>query len=73
LVTMKSTIFCVVTPCSPVKSTDFRGTYRLHLQSLKVRQSRALVACLLLVSRLAYSSILKMETIRSSETSMYSY
>jgi hypothetical protein len=32
-VVMKSAIFWVITPCSPLKiNRRFRGTYRLHLQ-----------------------------------------
>jgi hypothetical protein len=60
-VVMKSIIFWDMTPCSPLNCTRrFGGTYRLHLQG-------QLATCLL-AGLLNYST-LKMEAIRSSETS----
>jgi hypothetical protein len=38
-VTMNSTAFWVVTPCSSEKVRPFGGTYRLYFQGLKVSQS----------------------------------
>jgi hypothetical protein len=63
---LKSFVFWHLTPCSPVKANGcFGGTCRLHLQGRARNQ-----ACFMLVSRLAYSSTLKMEAICSSETSV---
>jgi hypothetical protein len=39
-VTMKSTIFCDVTPCSPVEVWRFGGIYCLYLQGRRVAQAR---------------------------------
>jgi hypothetical protein len=64
-------------PCSPLKvSWRLRGTCHLHLQGQRISQARNhheagrwdLSACILLVSSLVYSSTLKMEATRSSET-----
>jgi hypothetical protein len=39
VVDMKSSIFCNITPCSPLKvSRRFGGTCRLHLQGLRISQ-----------------------------------
>jgi hypothetical protein len=38
--TMKRTVLCVLTPCSPENTQCFEGTYRLHLQGRKVSQAR---------------------------------
>jgi hypothetical protein len=65
---MKISIFVDITLCSPLKvNWRFGGPCRLHSQL----RSRALLAtCFMLASCLAYSSILKMEVICSSETSV---
>jgi hypothetical protein len=40
-VVMKSTIFCDITPCSPLKvNRRFGGTYRLHLQGKRISRAR---------------------------------
>jgi hypothetical protein len=70
LKTMKGMIFYIATPQFGKLNRRFGGTYSLQLQNLRVRQPWVLAACLLLVSCLADSSILKMETIRSTETSV---
>jgi hypothetical protein len=40
VVTVKSMVFRFVTPCSSEAARHFRGTYRLHLQSLRISQAR---------------------------------
>jgi hypothetical protein len=67
LVVIKSSVFCDITPYSPLKvNRSFWEKCRLHLQQVA---SRTLLAtCFTLVSCLAYSSTLKMEAICSSET-----
>jgi hypothetical protein len=69
-----STVFWDIMPYSPLKARRFGGTYRLHFQGR--RTSRARCQCELrlpraftLVSCTAYS-IMKMEVICSSETSV---
>jgi hypothetical protein len=65
-VIMKSIIFWDMPPCSPLSFIRrFGGTYRLHLQGLRIVQ----LATCLLDGLLNYSSTLKMEAIRFSETS----
>jgi hypothetical protein len=60
-VAIKTSILWDITPCSPVKfNRRFREIYRRHLQSL-------LASRFMLVSCLACSSTLRMETICSSE------
>jgi hypothetical protein len=40
-VVMKSTVFWNITLCSPLKvNPRFRGTYRLHLQGIKISSAR---------------------------------
>jgi hypothetical protein len=75
---LKSSVLWVGTPCSLVEVYwHFGGTHRFHSQDLGVNQARSqeqqLAACTLLVSRLAYTSTLKMEAIYSSETSVNFY
>jgi hypothetical protein len=42
VVVMKSTIFWDITPCSPLRfNRCFGGTYRLHLQGQRIRQTRS--------------------------------
>jgi hypothetical protein len=69
--------------CNAMQSELYRrfgGTYCLHLQDRKVRQASSkqhaeLCACCstLQIAYLAYTSILKVEVIRSSETSLKIY
>jgi predicted ATP-binding protein involved in virulence len=70
---MKSSMFRVITPCSPLKvNRYFGGICRLRLQGKRIRQARnqhetdsnLLPACL------AYYSTLKMEAICFSEMSV---
>jgi hypothetical protein len=77
-VDMKSSIFCNITPCSPLKvNRHFVGTCGLQLQSRRISQtgdqrevgSKDSLTCLVLVSCLACSSDLKMEMTHPSETS----
>jgi hypothetical protein len=37
-VTVKNTVFCIVTSCSSERTQRFGGTYRLYLHSRKVSQ-----------------------------------
>jgi hypothetical protein len=72
-VTMMIIIFWEMTPCGSYKNRRFGGSYSLHLQGARVRAGHSLclykslqlrsVTCL-------HSCTLKMETIRSSETSV---
>jgi hypothetical protein len=40
-VVMKTTIFCDITPCSPLEyNRRFKGTYRLHLQGRRISRTR---------------------------------
>jgi hypothetical protein len=73
---VESTIFCDITPCSPLRINQrFGGKYRLHLQGRKISQARnqhesRCQACHLLACWFAepISSTLNMEAICSSET-----
>jgi hypothetical protein len=66
--------FCIlgITPCNPLKVNGrFGGSYRLHLQGRGISQTSNLLAtCFTLVSCFTYSSTLKMDAARSSETSV---
>jgi hypothetical protein len=66
---MKKSVLRDITPCSPLKmNRRYGGTYRLHLQNR--RTSKAVFAtCFMLVSFLAYSSILRMVATCTSEMS----
>jgi hypothetical protein len=72
----KSSILWDIIPCIPLKvSRRFGGTYRLHLQSRRIREVRNRYEacsrqCFTLVSFLDYYSKLKIETTCSSETSV---
>jgi hypothetical protein len=80
---IKDTVFWDVTMHSPIKiSLDFGGTYYLHLQCPRIIQARCrrqvelvclsgLDASFLLACCLTYSLTLKMEPLRSSETSAH--
>jgi hypothetical protein len=64
---MKISLTRDVTLCSPAKvNRRFGRTYWHHFQY-------RISACFILVSALTYSSTLRMEAIRSSETSVYIY
>jgi hypothetical protein len=40
-VVMKSSVFCDITPCSPLKvNQSFGGTCRLHLQDRRISQAK---------------------------------
>jgi hypothetical protein len=79
-VVMNTTIFCNITPCSPLKiKKRFGETYRLNLQGRKIHRGRnrrenrwhselCLTLDFILVSCTAYCSNLKIKTC-SSETS----
>jgi hypothetical protein len=61
-----------VVMCSSEKARRFGRTYRLHLHGRRVNQARGLLASYFsLVSCLAYSSALKMESLYSSKTSTF--
>jgi hypothetical protein len=71
---LKSTIFCDITPCSPLKvNRRFVGRYRLHFQDrislARYHRDRFSTYFFTLVSSLAYTT-LKMEAIYFSETSV---
>jgi hypothetical protein len=73
IVTLKSSIFCNIIPCSPLKvNRRFGGTRHLHLQSRRMSQARnqhettAPASCWFL----AYYSALNIEMTYSSETSV---
>jgi hypothetical protein len=79
---VESTVLLAVSPCSPIViHRRFGGTYCLHLQGLLENQatnqkeagSKGAPLCFLLVSHLPYSLTLKMEAIRSFETSVTFY
>jgi hypothetical protein len=65
-----------ITPCSPLKANRcFGGTCRLCLQGRRMCQARnqfLLATCFMLVSRLAYTSTLKVEATCCSVTSIAS-
>jgi hypothetical protein len=63
-VATKSFIFCSITLCGPA---EIQPTFQKKTSSLFAQ----FVACFMLVSCLAYSSILKMEPICSTEKSVY--
>jgi hypothetical protein len=70
-VTIKSAVFCVVTPRISERTRRFGATYRLHLQGRRVNQARNKSRLNLLFSCLAYYLTLKMEAICSSEASRF--
>jgi hypothetical protein len=66
----RTTFFWDITPCSPLKvNRCFGGTHSLYHHSRRISRASLLLA-FMLVSCLAYSLTLKVETIRSSETSI---
>jgi hypothetical protein len=73
----KNAVFLDVAACTSCVNRRFGGTYRLHLQGSKIRERRTGVTELILQapahagSSLADFCTLKMEAIRSSETSVY--
>jgi hypothetical protein len=68
-VTMKNAVFQDVASYRSCVNRCFGGTYRLHLQGRQIRERRTSVSRWLLVPLLP--STLKMEAIRSSETSVH--
>jgi hypothetical protein len=69
-VTMKNAVFWDVAPCTSCVNRRFGGTYRLHLQGRKIREN-SLQPPADAGSSIADFSALKMEAIRSSETSVH--
>jgi hypothetical protein len=81
LITLKSSVFWDITLCNPLKvNRYFKRTYGLHLQGWRVSQERnyyetgskqrLLTSCFMIVSCVAYSSIMKTEVTYSSERSV---
>jgi hypothetical protein len=74
--TMKNVVFCDVAPCRSYVNLRFGGTYRLHLQGRKIRETGSSVTryqqtCCHLLTLVPQSRIfftLKMEAISSSDT-----
>jgi hypothetical protein len=64
---MNSSIFCDITPYSPLKVNRRFGGTCFHLET---KQGTSLLPAFTLVSCLAYSSILKMDATCSSEASV---
>jgi hypothetical protein len=75
-VTMKNAVLWGVAPCrSDRLNRSFGGSYRIHLQGKKIQREQVAAELLLPAhagSSLADFSTLKMEAIRSSETSVQS-
>lgn len=72
VVTVKSTLFWVITLCSLERVQRFGGTNRLLRQSRKVKQAAKMISAwrlFLLISCLPYSLTVNMEMICFSETS----
>jgi hypothetical protein len=76
-VAMKSTIFCDITPCSPLKANrrseeHIASIFRVEYaeQDISVKSGLGLPPAFMLVSCSAYST-LKMESVCSSETTVY--
>jgi hypothetical protein len=74
-VTMKNAVFWDVAPCRSCVTRCFGGTYRLHLQGRKIHERGTNVSSLQpsahAGSTLADFSTIKVEAIRSSETSVH--
>jgi hypothetical protein len=69
---LKNAVFWDVAPCRSYVNRRFGGTYRLHLQGRKIRERETSVSMWLhAASSLTDFSTLKMEAIRSSETSVH--
>jgi hypothetical protein len=72
---MKNAVFWDVVPCISCVNRRFGGTYPLHLQDRKIREQGTSVSRRLQPahagSLLSDFCILKMEAIRSSETSVH--
>jgi hypothetical protein len=67
-VTMKNAVFWDLGPCRSCMNRRFGGMYHLHLHGRKIRDLPPLAHS---GSSLADFSVLKMEAIRSSETSVH--
>jgi hypothetical protein len=65
---MKNAVFWDVAPCRSCPNRRFGGTYRLHLQGRNIRERKTPAQA---GSSLMNFSTLKMEAIRSSETSVH--
>jgi hypothetical protein len=63
--TVKSTVYWVVMQCSSEKALHFGGNLGLHLHVRTNRRRLQAGRLLLLISDLAYSSVMKMEEIYS--------
>jgi hypothetical protein len=74
-VTIKNAVFWDVAPCKSSVNRCFGGTYRLHLQGRKIHKRGNSVSSLQPPAHAGYSladfSTLKIEAIRSSETSVH--
>jgi hypothetical protein len=70
-VTMKNAIFWDVASCRSFVNQRFGGTYRLHLQGIKIHEQGTSMSRWQQTGRLAYFSTLKMEGIHSIETSVH--
>jgi hypothetical protein len=71
---VKNAVFCDVAPCRSCVNCHFGGTYRLHFQSRKIGEQGTNVSRWPPTnpgSSLADFSTLKMEAIRTSETSVH--
>jgi hypothetical protein len=68
-VTMKNAVFWYVAPCSSCVNRRFGGTYRLHIQGRKIREQSAATCSRYFLAR--GFSTMKIEAIRSSETSVH--
>jgi hypothetical protein len=69
---MKNVVFWDVAPCKSCVNRRFGGTYRLNLQGRKIRErGGSLQPPVHAGSSLADFSILKIEAIRSPETSVH--
>jgi hypothetical protein len=66
----KNAIVWDVTPCNPVKSTDVSEDVPPPSSVSKISQGINVETCFLLVSRLAYTSTMKMETVYYFEASV---
>jgi hypothetical protein len=70
---LKNAVFWDVAPCRHYVNRRFGGTYRLHLQGIRNPRAKNQSGCshlLTLVHRSRISYTLKMEAIRSTETSV---
>jgi hypothetical protein len=75
VVTMKNAVFWDVAPCRSCVTGRFGGTYGLHLHGRKIRERETSVRRWMQISHAGFSLAdfcsMKMEAIRSSETSVH--